>query len=382
VILFLLTFFLVYGGVHAYVFWKARAALGFGVPGGVLLLLFMLVMVLAPILVRLAERMGLEMLPRLLAWAGYGWMGLLFLFFSVSIILDLYRLTVLLAGLLFRRDLAFLSLSPGAAFTVPLIVAVGIMIYGYFEAWDIRTEKLTILSAKVPEKIGAVRIVLISDVHLGLIVRERRLEKILEAVKEAKPDLLVSAGDLVDGQSVHLDGLTRLLQEIRPKYGKFAVTGNHEFYAGLQQTVAFTEKAGFTVLRGQGVPVGDVINVAGVDDATAKVYGLSSNLSEVEVLAKLPREQFTLLLKHRPQANRDALDGFDLQLSGHVHKGQIFPFNLLTWFFYPVRAGHTLVQNGTHLYVSRGTGTWGPPVRFLAPPEVTLIEVVRAPYSE
>ncbi len=381
-VLFLLTFFAIYGGVHAYAFWKARAALGFGMPGGALVVLFMIVMVLAPILVRVAERLGLEMLSRLLAWIGYGWMGLLFLFFSASLAVDLYRLTVFLTGLLFRRDLAFLSPGAGAAFAVPLILAVGIMIYGYFEAWDIRTEKLTILSAKIPEKIGAVRIVLVSDVHLGLIVRERRLEQILEAVKEATPDLLVSAGDLVDGQSVHLDGLTELWQEIRPKYGKFAVTGNHEFYAGLQQTVAFTEKAGFTMLRGQGVSVADALNVAGVDDPTAEAYGLSSGLSEEKALAALPGERFTLLLKHRPHVSRKALERVDLQLSGHVHKGQIFPFNLLTFLFYPVRAGHTLFQNGTHLYVSRGTGTWGPPVRFLAPPEVTLIELVHAPYSE
>ncbi len=381
-VLFLLTFFLVYGGVHAYAFWKARAALGLGAPGSVLLLLFMLVMVLAPILVRVAERLGLEGLPRLLAWVGYGWMGILFVFFSTSLALDLYRFTLFVAGLLFRRDLAWLSLTPGVVFSVPLLLAVGIMIYGYFEARDIRTEKLTILSAKIPEEIGVVRIVQISDVHLGLMVRERRLAKILEAVKEVKPDLLVSTGDLVDGQSDHLDGLTGLLEQIRPKYGKFAVTGNHEFYAGLRQAVAFTEKAGFTVLRGEGVSVAHGINVAGVDDATAKVYGASSHLSEEEVLAKLSPEYFTLLLKHRPQVNGAALAGFDLQLSGHVHKGQIFPFNLLTWLFYPVRAGHTPLENGTHLYVSRGTGTWGPPIRFLAPPEVTLIEVVRAPYSE
>ena len=93
-------------------------------------------------------------------------------------------------------------------------------------------------------------------------------------------------------------------------------------------------------------------------------------------MLKAPPDRFTLLLKHRPAVDPDSLGLFDLQLSGHVHKGQIFPFNMLTYLFYPVRTGFTLYSLNTALYVSRGTGTWGPPIRFLAPPEVTVIELI------
>ena len=112
-------------------------------------------------------------------------------------------------------------------------------------------------------------IVQISDVHLGLIVRQERLNKILEKVKSAHPDMLVSTGDLVDGQLNSLAGLAELLQEVKPPFGKFAITGNHEFYAGLNQSASFTERAGFKLLRDASVNVAGIVTVAGVDDPAA-----------------------------------------------------------------------------------------------------------------
>ena len=121
---------------------------------------------------------------------------------------------------------------------------------------------------------------------------------------------------------------------------------------------------------------GVVINFAGAYDPAGRSYGLEGWISERELLQGLSHEAFTLFLKHRPVVDQGAIGLFDLQLSGHVHKGQIFPFNLITWLFYPVRVGKMVPENGSHLYVSRGSGTWGPPIRFLAPPEITVIELV------
>jgi predicted MPP superfamily phosphohydrolase len=375
--LFLLTFFSVYGGVHAYAFWKARAALDFGWKGGLALALFMITMILSPIFVRLSERAGLESLPRVLAYISYFWMGILFVFFSVSLVLDIYRLFVLAAGFVIQRDIDSIMISARALFTISLVSSILVNFYGYFEARDIRTEKILIKTSKIPEGVERIRIVQISDVHIGLIVREERLKRILSKVKEAKPDILISTGDLVDGQINNLQGLAEPLKEIRSRYGKFAVTGNHEYYAGLSHTLDFTKRAGFKVLRGevQSLPIG--IHIAGVDDPTGERYGLNKNITEKELLSNPGREGFTILLKHRPLIDQDAAGLFDLQLSGHVHKGQIFPFNLLTYLHYPVRAGHNSLASGSSIYVSRGTGTWGPPVRFLAPPEVTVIDLMK-----
>ena len=121
------------------------------------------------------------------------------------------------------------------------------------------------------------------------------------------------------------------------------------------------------------------INFVGVDDPAVKSSGEEHTKSEQDLLLAQPKENFTVLLKHRPDINPQSLGLFDLQLSGHTHKGQIFPFNLLTWFFYPQQAGQLTRLNNGSLYLSRGTGTWGPPIRFLAPPEVTIIDLVADP---
>ena len=268
------------------------------------------------------------------------------------------------------------ALSSGPAFYAPFLLSLAVFIYGYFEALSIRTEKIVIETPKIPGAIGRLRMVQISDIHLGLIVREKRLHKILTAVRAANPDMLVSTGDLVDGQMDDLSGLAEPFQDIIPPYGKYAVTGNHEFYAGIDQTLDFTKKAGFRVLRGEGLTVAGCVSIAGVDDRAGKIFGLDVEASAKEAFAGLSRETFTVLLKHRPVIDQNLAGLFDLQLSGHAHKGQIFPFSLITRIYYPTDGGLLQVHKNAYLYTSRGSGTWGPPIRFLSPPEVTIIDLV------
>ena len=377
--LFLVTFFLLYGVMHLYAFLKVKAAFAFGTRTGICLIFFMMIMVFAPVIVRFSEKQGFELFARMMSYIGYTWMGILLLFFSSSLVIDLYHLLVYLSSLFVKRDLITFAPSAKFSFFVPLLLSMVICVYGYFEAWNIHTEKVLIKTSKIPQEVGRLKIVQISDVHLGLIVREWKLKRVLEQVKKADPDILVSTGDLVDGQINRLSGLSELLKEFNPRYGKFAVTGNHEFIAGLDQALEFTEKAGFFVLRGEGVNVSDMITIVGVDDPAGNRYGLFKDVSERELLSRLPGGKFTVLLKHRPIVDKDALGRFDLQLSGHVHKGQIFPFSLVTRIYYrhTADAGHLKLIDNSYLYVSRGAGTWGPPIRFLSPPEVTVIELVR-----
>jgi len=380
--LFLLIFFSIYGGTHLYFFLKVKAALSPGFPASLFLALFLLVMVITPVQVRIMENHGLEAFARFAAYAGYLWMGFIFLFFSASLIIDLYHWLIHGAGYLFHRDFSVLLMSKRTALILPLAWGIAAGLYGYFEARDIRTERVVINTPKIPSAVGKLTIVQISDVHLGLIVREERLKRIIASINGASPDLLVSTGDLVDGQINRMTGLAELLQDIRPRFGKFAVTGNHEVYAGLDQAVGFTERAGFRVLRNEESTVGGLINIVGIDDPAIGRNTYSRLAPEKTLLLKVPSDRFTLLLKHRPAVDQKSLGLFDLQLSGHVHKGQIFPFNLLTHLFYPVRTGFALYPQNSALYVSRGTGTWGPPIRFLAPPEVTVIELVSSDKSK
>jgi len=373
--LFLLSFILIYGGTHLYFFLKLKAAFPPGTLCALLLGFFLLLMVISPMLVRVLEKEGMETSARMMAYTGYLWMGFLFLFLSASLILDFYHLLLHAAGYLSHRDFSHLILSKRLALALPLAWGVGTAVYGYFEALNIRTERRVIETPKIPRSVGKLTIVQISDVHLGLIVRRERLERIISEIKAASPDILVSTGDLVDGDINRMTGLAELLNEVRPRFGKFAVTGNHEIYAGIKQAIEFTEKAGFKVLRGESVIAGGLVNIAGLDDPMLERVNHKTPVSERALLEGMPHDKFTLFLKHRPAVEQNSLGLFDLQLSGHVHKGQLFPFNLLTHLFYPVRTGYSLFSHGSALYVSRGTGTWGPPIRFLAPPEVTVIEL-------
>jgi uncharacterized protein len=374
--LFLLTFFLLYGGVHLYVFLKAKAAFAFSVRTGVAVALVMAVMLFAPVIVRQLEKSGHETFAQVMSYTGYIWLGVIFLFISVSLVLDSYRFAGYLISGFFSKPLRIFAVTPQYAFFIPLAASLVIAFYGYFEAGDIRTENIVIESRKIPSEIQRLRIVQISDVHLGLIVREERLRRILEKVRAAGPDILVSTGDLVDGQINGMSDLSALLSKVSPRYGKFAIFGNHEYYAGIDQSTRFTEDAGFSILRGQGHEVGGIINVVGVDDPQGRAFGAFRGGNEDELLSKFPADRFTLFLKHRPFINKGSLGLFDLQLSGHVHKGQIFPFSIVTGLYYPIQAGFASLADNSRIYVSRGSGTWGPPIRFLSPPEVTVIDLV------
>jgi len=374
--MFLLVFLTLYAGLHIYMFVKARAAFSLGTWSSIGVLLFLALMVFAPILTRLLEKPGLECVGRPLAFIGYTWMAIVALFFCSSIVIDLLRLLVRIAGFIVKKDFSGITHQPLLYFLIPLSISLFIAVYGYFEAWNVRTERLTIKTPKIPAEIGSLKIVQISDIHLGIMVGEKKLENILKLVQKENPDILVSTGDLVDGEMCNLSGLIGLLKEINPRYGKYAITGNHEFYAGIDKALKFTQDAGFTILRGERTNVAGILNLAGVDDPAGRYQNPGKWISERELLSHLPQDKFTLFLKHRPLIDKEAIGLFDLQLSGHAHKGQIFPFSLITQAVYPIDEGYMKLDNGDYIYVSKGAGTWGPPIRFLAPPDIVVIELI------
>lgn len=371
--IFIAVFSSIYIGLHLYAFWKVGQAVPFTRGLYVVSFVFILAMVSMPILVRFLEKAGNDGFARALAFVGFTWMGFLFLFVCGAFLEDGYRVLIKGASVFSEKMNPHGLLSRRAALFAILAVAGGITVYGFVDALRIRTEHVVIRTAKIPPEMNRFRIVQISDVHLGLIVREERLARIVERIRAAGPDLLVSTGDLVDGSMDDREGLAAMLKELPVKYGRFAVTGNHEYYAGLRRSLDFIENAGFFLLRGEAVPFLPWLSIAGVDDPAGGGYG--NPLAEQEVLSRIPKDHFSLLLKHRPHVDESALGLFDLQLSGHTHKGQIFPFTLIIKALFPIDAGRLNLHNGSVLYVSRGTGTWGPPIRFLSPPEVTVIDL-------
>jgi len=373
---FLLIFFLLYGGMHYYAFRKITSVMTLAMPLTICLALFMAAMTVMPVMIRLTEKEGFERLAIALAHAGYVWMGVLFLFFCASITIDLCRVLLRLAGHVAGKELPLSTVSDFNAFLLAGACSLIIAIYGYSEALDIRTERVVVTSRKIPAEIGRITVVQISDVHLGLIVGKERLDRIVREIRKADPDILVSTGDLVDSQIDGMAAMAAAFRELKPRFGKYAVTGNHEYYAGITRALEFTRKAGFTILGGDSHDVAG-IRLAGVADPVACRVGAGCADQEKAALASRSPGKFTLLLKHRPTVEKGSRGHFDLQLSGHVHQGQIFPFSLFTRLLYPLSNGLTNLAGGGSLYVSRGTGTWGPPIRFLAPPEITVIELVR-----
>lgn len=373
--LFLINFLLIYGAAHAYFLLRLLRAFPqlqdwWPVPAG-----WCLLMVAAPVMVRLLEKQGQTVLATVVAYIGYCWMGLLFIFISLSLLFELIRCLRWSAHFfLLLPELSLLA--PRPFFVICFSLAAVISCYGFFEARTLKIEHVTVSTPKLPKGTPKVRIVQISDQHVGLIVGVRQVQQLVHAIKGLKPELVVATGDILDGHSGHFDGVSQVFRTLSPPLGKFAVFGNHEYYGGIGMSRRFLEQSGFQVLRNQSLLVGQHLALLGVDDPAAMRFGQFQKDDESVLLASIPHDRFVLLLKHRPVMAQGSAGLFDLQLSGHVHKGQIFPFNLLTWLSFPVRAGMNHVAGGSMLYVSRGSGTWGPPIRFLAPPELTVIDLV------
>jgi predicted MPP superfamily phosphohydrolase len=378
--LFLLTFLSIYGAIHLYLFVKARSALAAGLGASVAMALFLAAMVVAPIAVRLLDRHGIHLAGRYLAYVAYTWMGLLFFFFWLSLCLDVYNLSMRVLALLPGSSTGSLLWKGRDSFT---FITLGVLFLGGlsgYSAWQIRIERVVLQTMKLPPQVEKITIAQISDVHLGPMVGERRLARIVRLLERFKPDLVVATGDLVDAQMDRLNNLAAMLATLNPPLGKFAIAGNHEFYAGIRQSGRFLSAAGFNFLRNEGFKLNGLINIVGVDDPAWKSrYPQNGQVGKEEkiLLADSDSERFTLLLKHRPTVEMESIGQFDLQLSGHTHGGQIFPFNLITRLYYSRQRGLHRLDKGSVLYVSRGTGTWGPPMRFLSPPEVTVIELRR-----
>lgn len=363
----------IYGGLHYYIYKKTIKILPLGKWVTIAFLGFM---VFAPLLIEFFAKTGFTTLAVSLAWIGYTWMGFAFLFFSFSVVLDSYQLFVKAGEKLLGFDASLITLpSPFYSVLVAAILALAAIGYGFVAARQINVEWVHIPTIKLDKMSEPFRIVQISDLHLGLLSDEKRLRRLVETIESIRPDVVVSTGDLIDMQMDHLDGFADLLLKLNPRFGKFAVTGNHEAYAGVDKGLLFTKRAGFKMLSYEGVKAGGVINIVGVDDPAVLSHLKISPPTEEAVLQHYPKEEFTVLLKHRPKVIPASVQWFDLQLSGHTHGGQIFPFHLVTKLMYPAKTGLSQVGHETWLYVNRGIGTWGPPIRFLAPPELTVIEL-------
>ena len=370
-LLFALTFLSIYTLMHLLVWWGVRPLVPAARGLRLALVACSTLMILAPVLARLLERAEFDAAARTMAWIGYLWMGFLWLAFALFTAQGCWNGLVWLVG---RRLPALRGWQ--LAGRKPALLAVAVVAvagnWAFFEARRLQVETVRLTVAQLPAELSPLRIVQISDLHLGLIHREATLAEVIERARELRPDLVVATGDLLDAQRNHLADLVHPWLELTPPLGKFAVVGNHETYVGRSNSLEFLQAAGFRTLLNELVSVNG-IQLAGVTDPA---WG--ERAADIDTLNGADPDRVTILLKHRPWVEAAALEHFTLQLSGHAHRGQIFPFNILTGFAYPMQDGLYRLAASTWLYTSRGTGTWGPPMRLFAPPELTLIELTAA----
>ncbi|HDQ04802.1 MAG TPA: metallophosphoesterase [Deltaproteobacteria bacterium] len=364
--MFLLVFFCLYGSINFYFFFRAKNIFQFTGFLQAAIFFLLVLLIAAPVLVRALESLRYEQLARAVACIGYVWMAFVFLFFFISLSFDVVRLGYrIFSSGSFQFKTIF--------FGIAVFLSALLVIYGYIDAQRIRVKHLEIETKHILPGNGKLRIVQISDVHVGIIIREKRIDPILEKVREAGPDIFVSTGDLLDGELDNIMNDAKRFAAIETKYGKFAVLGNHEYYAGLKRSIEFTEAAGFKLLRDEFTRVAG-ITIFGEDDITGRKSGETQKSRYFQKELSQEKNSFILVLKHQPYIDEEAR--FNLQLSGHTHGGQLFPFGLITKLYFSKNYGLHELAPGKLLYVSRGTGTWGPPVRVFAPPEITVIDLI------
>ena len=355
-VIFIVIALSVYGAMHWFVYQRIAAGLVLSVGQRLAFKIIMLAGALSFILAELISRQKPVYLLRL---AGFIWMGV------IAIALAFLVLEFILSLLFPASRHSFVI---GALAIISLIS--GFSIFNGSRYPQVR-EVLVPFENLAPELAGF-SIVQLSDLHLGNLASLKRLHWIVQKVNALQPDLICVTGDILDGDICQSDEYCRLLLELKARHGVVAVTGNHEFYAGIDLFLELARKSNWRVLRNQTWSLDNKLDIIGLDDDAGKGFkfpgpDLSGALRSAA--AHVPK----ILLYHRPAGFPAAVrQGVDLQLSGHTHAGQIPPMDLLVWLIYKYPSGLYRLEQ-SHIYTSAGTGTWGPPMRFLSRSEIVKL---------
>lgn len=376
---------------HTYIWWRLVKTPGWPQPwfavGTVLVILLGLSLPLGLPLVR--------QLPR--AWASpfaaiaFTWMGMGFLLTVSFLAVDLLRFASAGFSSLWawfgpsqpsvapdpaRRE--FLTQGVTGVATVAAFGAGAVGLRGGLG--EVEVKEVEVGLERLPRALSGTSIVQLTDVHIGALIGKRFVSQVVDKTNSLRPDVVVITGDLVDGSVEELAHHAEALGKLQARHGVYFVTGNHEYYSGVEPWIAYLEKLGIKVLRNERVSIGDAgasFDLAGIDDQWAASYGRGHGPDLAKAVAGRDPERELVLLAHQPKAVEEAArHGVGLQLSGHTHGGQIWPFGLLVPLAQPYVRGLHRHGDLTQIYVSQGTGFWGPPMRLGAPAEITRVILV------
>ena len=369
--------------VHAYVALRllpgVLAASG-AVPASLLAVLLAVSAALVPLALR--RRKGKrtpEEIRRsdMLAWASLTLMGLFSSLFVLTLLRDVVVIVLLLARLAGLRVTDHgLDLSASGVVVAALLVTLA----GFYNARKApRVKTVDIPLKDLPPALQGFKIAQISDMHVGPTIKRPAMKYVVAKINQLQVDVVAITGDLVDGNVYELSRHVAPLAGLRSSHGTFFVTGNHEYYSGVHPWLKYLPSLGVRVLLNEHVIIlhkHAPIVIAGVTDYSAASYDTSHRTDVALAITGAPRAAVKVLLAHQPRSAAAAEQaGFDLQLSGHTHGGQFLPWNFFVRFQQPFTAGLHRVKDML-IYVSRGTGYWGPPKRFGSPSEITLLRLV------
>jgi predicted MPP superfamily phosphohydrolase len=364
--MFMTIFFGAWTGLHLYVFWRV-ASIPFVAGHVSRLFLFALGLVLWASLPlrRFLDNRGFESLAQPVEIFVMNWLGILFLIFCALFIVDI--LTAF--GFAFQRHVPMLR----SAGLLAGIVLVGVAFIQGLRPPVVNNYEVQL--SGLPVEDDGLAVAVISDLHVGRLIGGQWLAARIEQIKALQPDMVLMLGDLFEGdsQSERKAGMMQTLRSLSPRYGVWAVTGNHESHGGRDTSVRFLEDAGIHVLHNEWNEVLPGLALGGIDDGG--YYESSTAFTERigRFFAAKPPGDATLFLSHRPQMlNEAALAGVGLMLCGHTHGGQIWPFSYIVGWMNPLLAGRYEI-NGMPVIVSRGAGTWGPRMRLWPPGEILKI---------
>jgi len=359
-----------YAGLHYYIYNRISTGFNFGPLG---LLILKLIIILGAISFYLEEilsrRHGTAGLAKPLMWFGSVWLGIIAIAFSIYIIRDL--LLIFFGGQQFRQ----------ASDIVSLFLTVLLCVFCYWNVsrgFSIKTIELK--TPKLPANLDGFSIVQITDIHIHLGTSPEWVDRMVAATDSLKPDLIVMTGDLIDASICNNPALCASLSKLKAKYGVLAITGNHDFYSGIDTFMSIAADTHMKVLRNENTTIAGSIQIAGIDDPEAKSFheGERSIPKALENPKKIDPSKPLILLSHRPDVFKEAAaDGVDLMLSGHTHWGQVPPMDLLVWLTMKYSWGYYKIGNSV-LYTSPGTGTWGPPMRLFSRSEIVKIILRKA----
>lgn len=360
-------FILIFGGVNYYIGLRGWQGVGSHIPflnNKIYWIIFWFI-AFSFVIARLLEKKLPSSIRQYLDLVGGYWMAAMLYSIIILPLVDLIRFARNKARFI-PRGISESDIIKTYSGILVLLLLIGILVYG---TWNARNIKISNYNIEIPKKAGnlkQLKIAMLSDLHLGTIVDNSRLFKMIDKVNELEPDMVLIAGDIIDDkiEAFKKQNMSENFKRLKTKYGVYAVTGNHDYYGGdSEELIKTLETAGVKVLNDEYIKVGNNFYVAGREDIAVESYYKRSRKPLDKILDGIDKTLPIILMDHNPKdLNAAMINGVDLQVSGHTHRGQMYPNGYIIKRIYELDWGY-LKKSNLNVVVSSGIGTWGPPIR-------------------